>query len=250
MMSLVVHPVRHLPAIQPKDPLPRLLHDAIGASGLHLEAGDVIAVCQKVVSKSEGRVANLEEVVPSDRARRFAEEHGRDPRVVEVVLRESRRIVRMERGLILAETATGLVCANAGVDQSNAHKPGHVTLLPSDPDASAERIRREVGALAGVPIGVVVTDTFGRPWREGLVDVAIGVAGLRPLRDLRGIPDLVGRPLEVTVLALADQVAATAGLVMGKGEGIPAAIVRGVGAWLGEGHASDLVRPPERDLFR
>jgi coenzyme F420-0:L-glutamate ligase/coenzyme F420-1:gamma-L-glutamate ligase len=250
MVSLAVHPVRHLPAIQPNDPLPRLLHDALGASGLHLEVGDVIAVCQKVVSKSEGRVANLEEVVPSDRAWSFAEEHGRDPRVIEIVLRESRRIVRMERGLILSETATGLVCANAGVDRSNAHKPGHVTLLPSDPDASAERIRRELGALVGVPIGVVVTDTFGRPWREGLVDVAIGVAGLSSLRDLRGTLDLAGRPLEVTVLALADQVAAAAGLVMGKGEGIPAVIVRGVGEWLGEGRASDLVRPPERDLFR
>ena len=250
MTSLAVYPVLQLPAIQPGDPLARCLYDAIGASGLQLETGDVVAICQKVVSKSEGRVVNLQQVVPSERARRFAEAYGRDPRLVEVVLRESQRVVRMERGLIISETATGLVCANAGVDQSNAYKPGYVTLLPSDPDASAKRIGREIRALAGIPIGIVVTDTFGRPWREGLVDVAIGIAGLRPLLDFRGTHDLAGRPLEVTVLALADQVAAAAGLVMAKGEGIAAAIVRGVGAWLGEGRASDLVRPAEKDLFR
>jgi len=243
-------PVRHVPAIRPGDPLARILLEGASASGLRVEDGDVIAVCQKVVSKAEGRIVDLAAVVPSPRARRFAEEHGKDPRMIEVVLRESRRIVRMERGLIISETSSGLVCANAGVDRSNALRPDHVTLLPLDPDASARRLHEEIGSLSGRRTGLVITDTFGRPWREGLVDVAIGVAGLRPLIDLRGRTDLEGRPLEVTVLALADQVATLAGMVMEKGKGIPAAIVRGVGAWLGPGTAAELVRPAAKDLFR
>jgi len=243
-------PVRHVPAVRPGDPLARILLEGVSASGLRVEDGDVIAVCQKVVSKAEGRIVDLAAVVPSPRARRFAEEHGKDPRMIEVVLRESRRIVRMERGLIISETPTGLVCANAGVDRSNALRPDHVTLLPLDPDASARRLHEEIGSLSGRRTGLVITDTFGRPWREGLVDVAIGVAGLRPLIDLRGRTDLAGRPLEVTVLAFADQVAALAGMVMEKGKGIPTAIVRGVGEWLGPGTAAELVRPADRDLFR
>ena len=248
--AVTAFPIRDVPAVAPGDPLARLLLDAIDRGGTPLEDGDVIAVCQKVVSKAEGRVLDLATVTPSARSEEFAAEHGRDPRVVEVVFRESRRIVRMERGLIIAETHTGLVCANAGVDQSNSHKPDHVTLLPLDPDASAERLCAELAAGAGRRIAVVVTDTFGRPWREGLVDVAIGSAGLRPLVDLRGTADLAGRQLEVTVVALADQVAALAGMVMGKAAGIPGAIVRGVGSWLGEGNAAEIIRPADRDLFR
>lgn len=250
MDAVSAFPVRNVPAISPGDALAPTLIETIRASGLTIGDGDVIVVCQKAVSKAEGRVLDLGSVVPSPRALRFAEEHGKDPRVIEVVLRESRRIVRMERGLIVSETASGLVCANAGVDRSNAWRPDHVTLLPLDPDASAHRLLQEIGARSGRRVAVVITDTFGRPWREGLVDVAIGVAGLRSLIDLRGQPDLAGRPLEVSVIALADQVAALAGLVMGKSDGIPAALVRGVGEWLGPGNAAALVRPAERDLFR
>jgi len=242
--------IRHVPALAPGDRLGPILIEAIRATGLEISDGDILVVCQKVVSKAEGRVLDLASVVPSPRALGFAREHGKDPRVIEVVLRESRRIVRMERGVIISETATGLVCANAGVDCSNAWRPDFVTLLPLDPDASARGLLEELGAHAGRRIAVVLTDTFGRPWREGLVDVAIGVAGLRPLIDLRGRTDLAGRPLEVSVIALADQVAAAAGMVMEKGEGIPAAIVRGAGAWLGQGSAVEMVRPPEKDLFR
>ncbi len=242
--------IGHVPAVAPGDRLGPILIEAIGASGLAIGDGDILVVCQKVVSKAEGRVLDLATVVPSPRAILFAREHGKDPRVIEVVLRESRRIVRMERGVIVSETATGLVCANAGVDCSNAWRPDFVTLLPLDPDASARELLEEIGARSGRRMAVVLTDTFGRPWREGLVDVAIGVAGLRPLIDLRGRADLAGRPLEVTVIALADQVASVAGMVMEKGKGIPAAIVRGAGTWLGQGSAAELVRPAERDLFR
>jgi coenzyme F420-0:L-glutamate ligase/coenzyme F420-1:gamma-L-glutamate ligase len=250
MDSLQVFPVRHAPAIRPGDPLERILMEALRASGLELLEGDVMAVCQKIVSKAEGRVVDLQQVAPSERARSWAEAHGKDPRVVEVVLRQARRIVRMEQGVIIAETETGLVCANAGVDQSNAHLPDHVILLPADPDASAERLRQTWTGELGRPLAVVITDTFGRPWREGLVDVAIGVAGLKPLIDLRGSKDWTGRTLETTALALADQVAAAAGLTMGKSTGTPAAIVRGVQAWLGKGGADTLRRPAETDLFR
>ncbi len=250
MDAVTAFPIRHVPVIAPGDPLAAILLDGIGASDLAIGDGDVLAICQKVVSKAEGRVLDLATVVPSPRALRFAEAHGKDPRVIEVVLRESRRIVRMERGVIVSETATGLVCANAGVDRSNAWRPDHLTLLPLNPDDSARRLLEEISTRSGRRIAIVITDTFGRPWREGLVDVAIGVAGLRPLIDLRGRSDLAGRPLEVSVIALADQVAAVAGMVMEKGEGIPAAIVRGAGAWLGSGTAAELIRPADKDLFR
>ncbi len=250
MKELRIFAVTGVPPILPGDPLARILAGAIGNGPVPLEDGDVLAVCQKVVSKAEGRVVALEEVTPTARARAFAEEHNKDPRVVVLVLRESKRFVRMEQGVIIAETPTGLVCANAGVDQSNAPGPGQAVLLPADPDESAARLRRELQSLTGRNVGVVITDTFGRPWREGLVDLAIGVAGLKPLVDLRGLKDWAERELEVTVMALADQVAAAAGLAMGKVGGIPAAILRGAGTWLGEGRATELIRPAERDLFR
>jgi coenzyme F420-0:L-glutamate ligase/coenzyme F420-1:gamma-L-glutamate ligase len=250
MDALHVLPVRHAPPIRPGDPIAQILTEAVRSSGLELREGDVLAVCQKIVSKAEGRVVDLQQITPSAKARAWAETHGKDPRVVEVVLRQARRIVRMEQGVIIAETETGLVCANAGVDQSNVQLPDHVVLLPADPDASAEQLRRALMEEAGHPLAVVITDTFGRPWREGLVDVAIGAAGLKPLIDLRGTQDWTGRSLETTALALADQVAAAAGLVMGKSEGTTAAIVRGVQAWLGKGGAAALHRPAARDLYR
>jgi coenzyme F420-0:L-glutamate ligase/coenzyme F420-1:gamma-L-glutamate ligase len=206
----------------------------------------ILVVAQKIVSKAEGRVTHLSEITPSARARELAEQVDKDPRQVELVLRESKRVVRAVTGVLICETRHGLVCANAGVDMSNA--PGDdetAVLLPLDPDASAEGIRKALGPGRGV----IVTDTFGRPWREGLVDVAIGVAGLHPLRDFTGETDREGRELQVTVMAVADQVAAAAGILMEKEAGIPAVWVEGV-APRGSGSLGDLLRDPERDLFR
>jgi coenzyme F420-0:L-glutamate ligase/coenzyme F420-1:gamma-L-glutamate ligase len=250
MKTLQIFPVEHVPPIHPGDPLPRILLDAIRESGLSLMDNDVLAVCQKIVSKSEGRIVDLRSVTPSSRARDWADRYEKDPRMIEVVLGQAQRIVRMEQGIIIAETPTGLICANAGVDQSNAPGPEHAVLLPEDPDASAEKLRREISARTDYHVAIVITDTFGRPWREGQVDVAIGVAGLRPLLDLRGKLDWTRRRLEVTLLALADQIAAAAGLTLQKDAGTPAAIVRGIREGLGEGKAAELIRPAEKDLFR
>ncbi|HKB09115.1 MAG TPA: coenzyme F420-0:L-glutamate ligase [Vicinamibacterales bacterium] len=215
-----------------------------------IEAGDVVVVAQKIVSKAEGALVRLDDVAPSPQARRWGEEHGKDPRVVEVVLRESKRIVRMERGILIAETAHGFICANAGVDSSNV-EPGFVTLLPRDPDASAARIRAAIAGATGCDVlGVVVSDTFGRPWREGVANVALGVAGLRPLLDYRGCRDPYGRELTSTVIAVADEVAAAAELVMGKTARLPVAVVRGAGEWLGDGSGRALLRDARFDLFR
>jgi len=194
-------------------------------------------------------MVRLEEVVPSPRAEAWATAHGKDPRVIEVIFRESRRIVRMERGIVIAETHHGFVCANAGVDASNV-VPGFVTVLPRDPDASAERLRCELAAWCGCSVAVIVSDTFGRPWREGAVNVALGVAGLRPLVDYRGCLDPYGRRLESTVTALADELAGAAEIVMRKTARTPVAIVRGAGEWCGDGTGRQLVRDASRDLFR
>lgn len=237
-----------LPLVQPGDDLAALLREGARRAGIAL-AGGVLVVCQKVVSKAEGRIVHLAEVEPSAEARRLAKEHGKDPRHVEVVLRESVRIVRAGHGVLVCETRHGFVCANAGVDLSNAPAGGVAVLLPRDPDASARRLRDALHAPAGPPLGVVVSDTFGRPWREGLVDVALGCAGFAPLADWRGRADLVGRELEVTTLAVADQIAAAAGLLMGKDAGVPAVFVAGV-ALSGEGSVRATLRDPALDLFR
>jgi coenzyme F420-0:L-glutamate ligase/coenzyme F420-1:gamma-L-glutamate ligase len=252
-MTVAVIPVPGLPMIQPGDDLPRLLGDAIESARVGLKAGDVVAVCQKVVSKAEGAVIALADVQPSPFAVHLASrtQGGKDPRAVEVVLRESNRIVRMDRGHVICETRHGWICANAGVDESNGVEPDVLTLLPRDPDASAGRLRDALRARFGVDVAVVVTDTFGRPWREGLVEVALGCAGMDPLLDLRGRADLAGRELHHTVVALADEVAAAAGLVMEKDSAVAAAIVRGVRYTPGDaGAAARLVRKPEFDLFR
>jgi coenzyme F420-0:L-glutamate ligase/coenzyme F420-1:gamma-L-glutamate ligase len=205
-------------------------HDLAGsiAGGVELQDGDVVVVTQKVVSKAEGRVVR-----------------GRKE---DLVAAETRRLVARRDDLVIAETAHGFVCASAGVDESNVPR-GFVSLLPQDPDGSAGRIREALGRAAGVEVAVVISDTFGRPWRRGLVNVAIGAAGLPALVDLRGSSDMYGRPLEVTVVALADEAAAAAGLVMGKAEGVPAAVIRGLGV-RGQGRAADIVRPSDEDLFR
>jgi dehydro coenzyme F420 reductase / coenzyme F420-0:L-glutamate ligase / coenzyme F420-1:gamma-L-glutamate ligase len=228
-VTLEVLPVRGVPEIHDGDDLAAVLVEALGTD--FLRKGDVLAVTQKAVSKAEGRQVPA----PGGKA--------------EWVERESRRVVARRDDLVIAETRHGLVCAAAGVDESNV-PAGMVTLLPEDPDASAARLRAEIAARTGVSIGVLITDTFGRPWRRGLVDVAIGCSGIPAAVDLRGTTDAVGRELEVTVMALADQLAAAAGLVMGKASSIPAALIRGVRADAPQGVAGDLVRPPEEDLFR
>jgi coenzyme F420-0:L-glutamate ligase/coenzyme F420-1:gamma-L-glutamate ligase len=217
------------------------------ADSIELEDGDVVVLAQKIVSKAEGRVVRLADVEPSDEARAIA--GYEDPRRVEVVLREAARVVRVRPPLVIAETRHGFICASAGVDASNAPEPGMLVLLPEDPDASAAKIRSRLQELTGKTLGVLITDSFGRPWRQGTIDVALGAAGLEVLRDLRGTRDRIGYELHATMIAVADEIASAAELVMGKANGVPAAVVRGLEV-AGDGRARDLVIPEERDLFR
>lgn len=243
-----------IPEIQPGDDLATALGDALERTdgALPLAPDDVLVVTQKVVSKAEGAIVDLDTVEPRPEATAFAERWDRDPRQVEVVLREARRVVRMEHGVVITETAHGFVCANGGIDASNVGPASGsvVTLLPVDPDASASAIRAAIRERFGVDIPVVVSDSFGRPWRWGIVDVAIGVSGLLPLEDLRGTPDHDGRVMRSTVRAVADQIASAAELAFGKTTGRPAALVRGARPVRGEGSIRDIVMPSEFDLFR
>ncbi len=217
------------------------------AANVELEDGDVVALAQKIVSKSEGRVVRLSDVEPSPQAREIAE--GEDPRRIEVILQEAARVVRIRPPLVIAETKHGFICASAGVDSSNAPEPDTVVLLPEDPDGLAQAIRERLRGLTGREVAVLITDSFGRPWRQGTIDVALGAAGLEVMRDLRGTRDRVGYELHATMIAVADEIASAAELVMGKVDGIPAAVVRGLEV-AGDGRARDLVIPEERDLFR
>jgi coenzyme F420-0:L-glutamate ligase/coenzyme F420-1:gamma-L-glutamate ligase len=228
-VTVHVLPLAGIPEVSPGDDLAAFLGDALERAG-GLQDGDVVVVSQKVVSKAEGRVE-------------LALDH------VEVILREARTVRRRRGDLVIAETEHGFVCASAGVDRSNTPGEDWVVLLPRDPDASAAAIRDGLAARFGVAPAVIVTDSFGRAWRQGTTDVAIGVAGMRPLLDLRGEKDARGRPLEATVIAVADELAGAAELVMGKASGVPAALVRGYPVPSGEGSARELVMPPERDLF-
>ncbi|HEX2883209.1 MAG TPA: coenzyme F420-0:L-glutamate ligase [Candidatus Limnocylindria bacterium] len=232
------------------DDVGALIADALGLAGLALADDDVLVVTQKIVSKAEGRVVDLATVEPSDLARRWADRWGKDSRQVEVVLRESAEIVRMgPGGLIISRTRHGLVCANAGVDVSNVGGGEAASLLPEDPDASARRIREAVRGRTGVAPAVLISDSFGRPWRNGIVNVAIGAAGLEPLLDLRGTPDAAGRPMQSTVIAVADELASAADLAGGKVEQRPVVLVRGYAWRPSEAGASVLVMERERDLF-
>jgi coenzyme F420-0:L-glutamate ligase/coenzyme F420-1:gamma-L-glutamate ligase len=237
-----------LPNVAKGDDLAALLRDAAARAGLRL-AGGVLVVCQKIVSKAEGRVVALSEIEPSERARVIAAEDDKDPRHVEVVLRESVRLVRRGHGVMICETRHGFVCANAGVDLSNAPADDTAVLLPEDADASAHGLRDALRENGDDALAVIVSDTFGRPWREGLVDVAIGCAGLAPVDDLRGRRDWMGRDLAVTTMATADQFAAAAGLLMEKGSGIPAVWIDGLTP-RGDGALRDTLRDSESDLFR
>ena len=240
-------PLTGLPELEEGDDLAGLLAEA-GVRAGGLEDGDVIVVAQKAVSKVEGRIVRLEGIEPSARAIELAGEEG-DPRQVEVILRETVEIVRSRPPLVISRTSHGFVCASAGVDASNAKGPATVVLLPLDPDASAAGLRDRLAALTGVAPGVIVSDSFGRAWRQGTTDVALGVAGITAIRDLRGTRDSQGYELHSTMIAVADEIAGAAELVMGKANGVPAAIVRGVDA-PGNGLAADIVMPRERDLFR
>jgi len=237
-----IRPVEGLPEIEQGADLGELI-----AGRVELADRDILVVAQKAVSKAEGRVVRLDDVEPSERARELAGDE--DARRIEVILRESARIVRSRPPLVIAETQHGFVCASAGVDSSNAPEAGTVVLLPVNPDASAQRLRDRLRELAGAEVGVIVSDSFGRPWRQGTTDVAIGLAGIRPLLDLKGTLDRAGYELHATVIAVADELAGAAELVLGKTGGVPAAVIRGYDA-SGEGSARDLVMPAERDLFR
>jgi coenzyme F420-0:L-glutamate ligase/coenzyme F420-1:gamma-L-glutamate ligase len=242
-VTVTIAPLAGLPEVEPGTDLAELV-----AQNHSLEDGDVVVLAHKVVSKAEGRVVRLDEIEPSEHARELAGSEG-DARHIEAVLRESVRIVRVRGPLVIAETRHGFVCASAGVDASNAPEAGTLVLLPLDPDASARAIRERLRELTGRTVAVIVSDSFGRPWRQGTTDVAVGVAGLAPLQDLRGKRDAAGYELRSTEIAVADEIAGAAELVMGKTRGLPGAVVRGL-TLEGEGSARDLVMPPGRDLFR
>ena len=242
MTELRILPLLDWPEVREGDDLADLV-----AGSIELQDRDVVVLAQKVVSKSEGRVVRLEDLEPSKRAHELSE--GEDPRRIEAILRESARVVRTRPPLVIAETRHGFICASAGVDSSNAPDAGMLVLLPVDPDASAARLRERLLELTGRTVGLVVTDSFGRPWRAGTTDVALGVAGIRPLLDLAGRRDRTGYELRHTQIAVADEIAGAAELVMGKVDGVPGAVLRGLDI-AGEGSAQELVISPERDLFR
>jgi coenzyme F420-0:L-glutamate ligase/coenzyme F420-1:gamma-L-glutamate ligase len=240
-MPIRIVGLKGLPEIQPGDDIAALIRSKTGV----IEEDTIVVVAQKIVSKAEGAIVDLRTIEPSDLAKNWASQFGKDGRLIELVLRESRRIVRMDRDILIAETRHGFVTANAGIDQSNVPGEHFATTLPVDPDASARRIREGLGCGA-----VIISDTFGRPWREGLVNVAIGVSGIDPLADLRGEKDRSGRELHATILAVADELAAAAGLAMPKSAGVPVALITGFVWKRMEGSARSLRRAPERDLFR
>ena len=250
MRSITLCAIEGIPPVNKGDDLARLIVGGIEKTGLQLRAGDIVVVCQKVVSKAEGRVVDLKTIVPSEFANILAKRWEKDPRAVELVLRQTNRIVRNDRGVIIVETGQGWVCANAGVDESNTLTDDSAILLPEDPDASAARIRAGLKNLCGLELAVLVTDTFGRPWRDGLTEFCLGIAGMNPILDLRGTTDLRGRELHHTVVAIADELAAAAGLLMEKTAAVPAVLVRGYGYQPFEGSAKVLIRPAEADLFR
>jgi coenzyme F420-0:L-glutamate ligase / coenzyme F420-1:gamma-L-glutamate ligase len=242
-----------IPEIAVGDDLAARIGNALDATPgvLPLRLDDVLVVTQKVVSKAEGAVVDLETVEPRPEAIAFAEAWDRDPRQIEVVLREARRVVRMERGVLITETEHGFICANGGIDASNVGPASGqvVTLLPRDPDASARAIRGAIRARFDVDVPVIVSDSFGRPWRWGITDVAIGVSGLIPIEDLRGSPDADGRVMKSTIRASADEIASAAELALGKTAGRPVALVRGAQPLLGDGTIRDAIMPREFDLF-
>ncbi len=250
-MSIEVHALRDIPIIQPGDDLGVILSVAVKENDIELRDGDVLVVCQKIISKAEDRYVDLRDVEPGPLAlAAAADAEDKDPRVAELVLRTASRIVMMKRGHLIVETGPGWVCANAGIDASNTGFGDRVLLLPEDADASAARLAAALHKDSGARVGVIISDTWGRPWRVGLVDFAIGVAGIAPLHDMRGEHDLDGRELHHTVHADADALAAAAGLLMDKDAATPAVLIRGYRASDGDGSGKDLIRDRDTDLFR
>lgn len=254
--QLILTALPGIPLVQIGDDLAKLCLGGLREAGIRLEDGDILVLAQKVVSKAEGRFNYLKDVVPSEEARRVAELTKKDPRLVELILRESSRVLRTRPGLIIVEHRLGFVCANAGIDASNVElseggKRERVLLLPEDPDASAQRILIQLNQVSGANLGVLIIDSHGRAWREGSVGVAIGAAGIAVVADLRGTPDLFGVPLQSTRVGIADEVGAAASIIMGQAaEGLPVVHVRGFPYPLQPGSAKDLIRPAEQDLFR
>ena len=244
MTAISIVPVEGIPELREGDDLAAMIVERA-----ELEDGDVVVVAQKAISKIEGRVVSLDGVEPSDRAREIAGEDGEPAKRIEVILREAKSVIRVRPPLVICETRHGFICASAGVDASNSPEPGVLVLLPLDPDASAARLRAELHERTGRDVGVVVTDSFGRPWRQGTVDVAIGASGVEVLSDLKGRHDPIGYELHATVIAIADEIASAAQLVSGKLGRVPVTIVRGLDV-RGEGKATDIPVPEERDLFR
>jgi coenzyme F420-0:L-glutamate ligase / coenzyme F420-1:gamma-L-glutamate ligase len=248
---LTIIPVKGIPDIESGDNLGEIIVARLKDQGEEFQDGDVTIVSQKAVSKAEGRVVNLSKVTPSPFASFIAKEAGKDPRQIEIILRETRKIIRMKAGHLITETRHGFICANAGVDASNvARGKDIVTLLPLDPDASADRIGDSIRKLTGKAVPVIVTDTFGRAWRMGQVNFAIGISGMKPILDYRGSRDMYRHKLHVTEIAVADELASAGELVMNKSDKVPVALVRGYRFRRGKGTGKDLLRPEELDLFR
>lgn len=248
-MPVTIIPIKIEKDVGKEDDLVELILSSIKKEGERLRDNDILVITQKIVSKSEGKLVSIDNIKPSKRAYAIAVKHDKDPRIVELILRESKNIVKIERGIIIVETKHGFVCANAGVDQSNVNR-NFVSLLPSDPDRSASRIRAKIEKHTGKGIAVIITDTFGRPFRKGQVNVAIGISGLKPMIDYRGLKDMFGKKLKVTEIAAADEIAGAAELVMGKLELTPVAIVRGLKYKNKQGSGKQLIRKREYDLFR
>ncbi len=250
-MAITILPVQGIPDVKTGDNIGNLITTNLARRKELLQAGDILVVAQKIVSKAEGRVVSLAKVKPSAFAIGMAKDMKKDPRHVEVILHETKKIIRMRGGHLITETPHGFICANAAVDASNVGKQRHqVTLLPVDPDSSADKIRERIRQLTGIEVPVIITDTFGRPWRMGHVNFAIGLAGLKPIRDYRGSKDMYRRTLRVTEMAVADELAAAAELVMNKADRVPVALVRGYKYPKGKGSGKQLLRPEELDLFR
>lgn len=248
--GLHILPVMGIGEVVPGADLAGLLLDALQTQGIELQGGDILVVTQKIVSKAEGRIVNVDEIEPSPFAESIAAQARKDARHYEIVLRESARIVRMDRGVLITETRHGWICANAGVDESNVGGGRVVTLLPEDSDRSAAALRSQFSERAGVDVAVIITDTFGRPWRDGQVNFAIGVAGMNAIHDYRGLPDAYGYEMHATLIAVADELAAAGELVMGKTDKVPVALIRGYAYQPAEGSARQLLRDPAKDMFR
>jgi coenzyme F420-0:L-glutamate ligase / coenzyme F420-1:gamma-L-glutamate ligase len=248
---LTIIPVKGIPDVESGDNLGEIIVTRLKEQGAEFQEGDIVVVSQKIVSKAEGRIVNLSKVTPSSFASFVGKEAGKDPRQVEVILRETRKIVRMKAGHLITETKHGFICANAGVDASNvARGKDAVTLLPMDPDDSADRIGKTIRKLTGKRVPVIVTDTFGRAWRMGQVNFAIEVSGMKPIHDYKGTRDMYRHTLHVTEIAVADELASAGELVMNKSDKVPVAIVRGYTYRRGKGTGKNLLRPEELDLFR